>query len=170
MKIGLLCGREFSFPPAFIERVNALGREHGITAEMVSLGGRRCSRLRDTRSSWTASRTRSKYYRGFLKHAVLQGTHVINNPFWWTADDKFFNYAVAAKLGLAIPKTVLLPQKNYPKDVDLTSESLRNLQFPDRLGGAARPRGPARDPQAVLRRRLEARLQGGRRVRAAGGL
>ena len=26
MKIGLLCGREFSFPPAFIERVNALGR------------------------------------------------------------------------------------------------------------------------------------------------
>ena len=25
MKIGLLCGREYAFPPAFLERVNALG-------------------------------------------------------------------------------------------------------------------------------------------------
>ena len=35
-----------------------------------------------------------------------------------------------AKLGCAIPKTVLLPQKGYPPDVDLTSESLRNLEYP----------------------------------------
>jgi hypothetical protein len=65
-----------------------------------------------------------------LKHAVLQGTYVINNPFWWTADDKFFNYSVAAKLGVAIPKTILLPQKSYPADVDINSESLRNLAYP----------------------------------------
>ena len=71
-----------------------------------------------------------EYYRGALKHAVLQGTYVINNPFWWTADDKFFNYSVMAKLGCAIPQTVLLPQKGYPKDVDLTPESLRNLAYP----------------------------------------
>jgi hypothetical protein len=70
------------------------------------------------------------YYRAYLKHAVLQGTYVINNPFWWTADDKFFNYAVAAKLGIAIPKTVLLPQKGYPPDIDLTGESLHNLEYP----------------------------------------
>jgi hypothetical protein len=71
-----------------------------------------------------------EYYRGYLKHAVLQGTYVINNPFWWTADDKFFNYSVATKLGVAIPKTVLLPQKSYPASVDITSESLRNLEYP----------------------------------------
>jgi hypothetical protein len=71
-----------------------------------------------------------EYYRGFLKHAVLQGTYVINNPFWWTADDKFFNYAVASRLGAAIPKTVLLPQKGYPADVDLTAQSLQNLEYP----------------------------------------
>jgi hypothetical protein len=65
-----------------------------------------------------------------MKQAVLQGTYVINNPFWWTADDKFFNYSVMAKLGVAIPKTVLLPQKGYPADVDLTPESLRNLEYP----------------------------------------
>jgi hypothetical protein len=70
------------------------------------------------------------YYRGALKHAVLQGTYVINNPFWWTADDKYFNYSVMSKLGVVVPRTVLLPQKGYPADVDLTSESLRNLAYP----------------------------------------
>jgi hypothetical protein len=71
-----------------------------------------------------------EYYRAFLKHAVLSGTYVINNPFWWTADDKFFNYAVMERLGVAIPKTVLLPQKSYPADVDIQPESLRNLDYP----------------------------------------
>jgi hypothetical protein len=61
---------------------------------------------------------------------VLEGTYVINNPFWWTADDKFFNYSVMSKLGVAIPKTILLPQKGYPADVDINSESLRNLTYP----------------------------------------
>ena len=27
MKIGILCGREYSFPPAFIEKVNELRQE-----------------------------------------------------------------------------------------------------------------------------------------------
>ena len=61
---------------------------------------------------------------------MLQGTYVINNPFWWTADDKYFNYSVMAKLGVAIPRTVLLPQKGYPADIDLTGESLHNLVYP----------------------------------------
>ena len=61
---------------------------------------------------------------------MLSGTYVINNPFWWTADDKFFNYSVMDRLGLAIPKTVLLPQKSYPADVDIQPESLRNLDYP----------------------------------------
>jgi hypothetical protein len=65
-----------------------------------------------------------------MKHAVLQGSYVINNPFWWTADDKYFNYSVMAKLGVAIPRTVLLPQKGYPADIDLTAESLHNLLYP----------------------------------------
>lgn len=130
MKIGLMCGREYSFPPAFIERVNALGREHGISAEMVSLGGTRM--LEPVQYAVIVDRISHEveYYRGYLKHAVLQGAYVINNPFWWTADDKFFNYAVAAKLGMAIPKTVLLPQKDYPRDIDLAPESLKNLQYP----------------------------------------
>ena len=38
-KVGLMCGREFSFPPAFIARVNELGKKGGVTAEFVKLGG-----------------------------------------------------------------------------------------------------------------------------------
>jgi hypothetical protein len=129
-RIGLLVGREFSFPPAFIARVNELGAPHGITAEMVTWGGTKMDE--PARYAVIVDRISHEveYYRGALKHAVLQGTYVINNPFWWTADDKYFNYSVMSKLGCAIPKTVLLPQKAYPADVDLTPESLRNLQYP----------------------------------------
>ena len=130
LKVGLMCGREYSFPPAFIERVNELGAAHGITAEMVSLGGTRMDDPAEYRVIVDRISHEVEYYRGALKHAVLQGVYVINNPFWWTADDKFFNYSVMAKLGVAIPRTVLLPQKAYPSDVDLTAESLRNLQYP----------------------------------------
>jgi hypothetical protein len=130
MKIGLLCGREYSFPPAFLDRVNDLGTKHGITAELVRLGGTKMGEPSGYRVIVDRISHEIEYYRAFLKHAVLEGTYVINNPFWWTADDKFFNHAVAGRLGVAVPKTVLLPQKSYPADVDITPESLRNLTYP----------------------------------------
>ena len=68
------------------------------------------------------------FYRAYLKNAVLAGTTVINNPFWWSADDKFFNYALATRLGVAIPPTVLLPHKQHPPGT--TDRSMRNLQYP----------------------------------------
>jgi hypothetical protein len=129
-KVGLLCGREFSFPSAFIERVKTLGAKDGVTAEFVKLGGTRMDEPAKYRVIVDRISHEVEYYRGYLKHAVLEGSYVINNPFWWTADDKYFNYCVAAKLGVAIPKTVLLPQKGYPKDVDINAESLHNLEYP----------------------------------------
>src|SRR5215831_10213119 len=129
-KVGLLCGREYSFPPACIVRVNELGKKDGVAAEFVKLGGTRMGESAKYSVIVDRISHEVEYYRGFLKHAVLQGTYVINNPFWWTADDKYFNYSVAAKLGIAIPKTILLPQKGYPSDVDITSESLHNLEYP----------------------------------------
>jgi len=130
VKVGLLCGREYAFPPAFIERVNTLGEEHGITAEFVTLTGTRMGEASGYRVIVDRISHEVEYYRAYLKHAVLTGTYVINNPFWWTADDKFFNYAIAQKVGVAVPKTVVLPQKSYPSDIDLTSESLHNLGYP----------------------------------------
>jgi hypothetical protein len=130
VKIGLLCGREYAFPPAFLDRVNQLGAPHGITAEFVKLTGTKMGEPSGYRVIVDRISHEVEYYRAYLKHAVLTGTYVINNPFWWTADDKFFNYAVAQKVGVAVPKTIVLPQKSYPADIDLTAESLHNLGYP----------------------------------------
>ena len=130
MKVGLLCGREYSFPPAFLARVNELGRRDGITAEFVRLTGTKMGERPEYRVIVDRISHEVEYFRAYLKHAVLEGTYVINNPFWWTADDKFFNYSVAQRLGVAVPKTIVLPQKSYPPDIDLTAESLHNLGYP----------------------------------------
>jgi hypothetical protein len=129
-KVGLLCGREYAFPPAFLARVNEIGKKDGVAAESVKLGGTKLNEPAGYDVIVDRISHEVEYYRGYLKHAVLQGTYVINNPFWWTADDKYFNYSVMAKLGIAIPKTVLLPQKGYPSNVDITAESLHNLKYP----------------------------------------
>ncbi|MDQ3811299.1 MAG: hypothetical protein M3336_13510, partial [Chloroflexota bacterium] len=52
-----------------------------------------------------------------------------NNPFMWTADDKFFDASLATKLGVASPKTVALPNKDYIPGI-VHNESLRNLIYP----------------------------------------
>ena len=127
LKIGLLVGREWSFPPAFIEEVNR--RDEGVIAEMVMLGGT----MMDEPVPYAVIIDRIShevpYYRSFLKHAVLQGVTVVNNPFMWTADDKFFGASLATKLGVSSPKTVVLPNKDYVPGI-VHTESLRNLKYP----------------------------------------
>jgi glutathione synthase/RimK-type ligase-like ATP-grasp enzyme len=53
---------------------------------------------------------------------------VINNPFWRLADDKFFGTALVQKMGVAVPKTLIIPSHSYPDSI--VSESLRNLKHP----------------------------------------
>ncbi len=126
-RIGLIVGREWSFPPAFIEEVN--GRGEGVTAEHVQLGGTKMDDLTDYAVLIDRISHEVPYYRSYLKHAALQGVAVINNPFMWTADDKFFEAALATKLGVASPKTVVLPNKEYVPGIN-HQESLRNLVYP----------------------------------------
>jgi hypothetical protein len=90
MKIGLLVGREWSFPPAFIEEVSRRGE--GVTAEYVKLGGTRMDEPCPYAVLIDRISHEVPYYRVYLKNAVVQGTAVVNNPFMWTADDKFFEY------------------------------------------------------------------------------
>jgi glutathione synthase/RimK-type ligase-like ATP-grasp enzyme len=100
----------------------------GITAEAVKVGGVKMAVPSDYAVIVDRISHDIPFYRGMLKNAVLSGTHVINNPFWWSADDKFFNYALAEKLGVAVPPTVLLPHKQHPPST--TDQSHRNLMFP----------------------------------------
>jgi len=126
-KIGLLVGREWSWPPAFIDAVGK--RNQGVSAELVKLGGTRM----DEKIPYAVLIDRIShevpYYRSYLKHAVLEGVAVVNNPFMWTADDKFFDASLAHRLGIAHPKTIVLPNKDYIKGI-VPTESLRNLVYP----------------------------------------
>jgi len=118
---------ENTFPAALVERINGMGVAD-VSAEFVNTG-----------AAWMAEPCGYDvvidrishdipFYRAWLKNAVLTGTRVINNPFWWSADDKFFNFALADRLGVAIPPTALLPHKHPPPNT--TGKSLRNLKFP----------------------------------------
>jgi len=126
-RIGILFGKEDTFPQAFVERVNAK-RPEGILAEPVRI--ERLIQGEPTPYAVIIDRISQDvpFYRAYLKNAALNGAAVVNNPFWWSADEKFFNNCLATKLGIAVPKTVLLPSKEPPPDTG--AESFRNLAFP----------------------------------------
>ena len=127
LKIGLLVGREWSFPPAFIEEVAR--RDEGVVAEYVKLGGTAMDQPVDYAVIVDRISHEIGYYRSYLKHAALEGATVINNPFMWTADDKFLDASLATRLGVASPRTLVLPNKEYVPGIK-HDESLRNLMYP----------------------------------------
>jgi len=126
-KIGIIFGMENTFPPALVEKINAM-KVDGVTAEFVKVGGVRMDEPKKYAVIIDRISQDIPFYRAYLKNVVLHETIVVNNPFWWTADDKFFNYALATKLGVAIPPTVVLPHKKHPEGT--TDQSMRNLMYP----------------------------------------
>lgn len=126
-KIGILFGMEDTFPHAFVERVNEK-KEKGIIAEPVSIDKVIQNQLTEYAVIIDRISQDVPFYRAYLKNAALTGTAVINNPFWWSADDKFFNNCLADKLGVPLPNTVILPSAEHPTDT--TAKSFRNLKMP----------------------------------------
>jgi glutathione synthase/RimK-type ligase-like ATP-grasp enzyme len=126
-KIGILHGKESSFPEAFVERINEKN-ESGIIAEPVLIESVVQGREQGYAVIFDRISQDVPFYRGMLKNAAITGTAVVNNPFWWSADEKFFNNALALQVGVPVPKTVLLPSKDRPNDT--SDQSFRNLRFP----------------------------------------
>ena len=129
-KIGVLFGMENTFPGALVERINAMAAEskEEISAEFVQVGGVELEKPSGYAVIVDRISHDIPFYRAYLKHEALLGAVIINNPFWWSADDKFFNYSLAKKLGVAVPPTVILPHKKYPEGTN--ERSMRNLEFP----------------------------------------
>lgn len=126
-KIGILFGQENSFPQAFVDRVNEK-KEAGITAEFVRIDKIMQAEPLDYTVIIDRISQDVPFYRAALKNAAICGTAVLNNPFWWSADEKFFNNALAVKIGVPVPKTVILP--SYQQPTDTTGESFKNLAMP----------------------------------------
>ena len=126
-KIGILHGKERSFPEAFVARVNGKNIP-GIVAEHVRID----KAMQGEPSGYAVIIDRISqdvpFYRTWLKNAALTGTAVINNPFWWSADDKYFNNCLMTKVGVPVPKTAIIPSRDLPHDT--TAESFSNLAYP----------------------------------------
>lgn len=138
-KIGILHGKETSFPEAFVARVNAKNVK-GVQAEPTHVD----ELIQGNPAPYAVMIDRISqdvpFYRAYLKNAALNGTAVLNNPFWWSADEKFFNNCLSTKVGLPVPRTILLPSKEMPPDT--SGQSFRNMKYPldwekmiDYLGG-----------------------------------
>ena len=123
-KIGILFGQENTFPAAFVQRVNEKNIK-GIVAEAVSIDMVQQAAPTDYAVIIDRISQDVPFYRAYLKNAAISGTAVINNPFWWSADEKFFNNALAEKIGVPVPKTVLLPSHARPQDTN--ENSFRNM-------------------------------------------
>lgn len=126
-KIGILFGKERSFPEAFVERVNSKNVD-GIIAEPVHIN----KVVQGESSGYAVIIDRISqdvpFYRAYLKNAALCGAAVINNPFWWSADEKFFNNCLATKIDVPVPKTVIVPSSAMPADTH--EQSFSNLAYP----------------------------------------
>ncbi len=177
--IGVLYGMEESFPPALVDRINSMGVPD-VHGEHLKIGGVEIAEPAAYGVIIDRISHDIPFYRSFLKNAVLTGTKVINDPFWWSADDKFFNYSLAKKLGVAVPNTVLLPHKKNPEGT--TDRSMRNLIYryhgpvhaepgvSARLGRHFQLRRLSSLPQTARRRRVEKRLQGNESRRILPGI
>ena len=125
-KIGLVFGMEDTFPWALINAINEKG------GDSVEAAPAEISYLKDDgvfpydllldRISHEVP-----FYRTYLKCAAASGVKVVNNPIWWSADDKFFDNLVATAAGVAVPKTILLPHKQYPPNTE--AKSFRNMKW-----------------------------------------
>ncbi|HIB65180.1 MAG TPA: hypothetical protein EYO33_08735 [Phycisphaerales bacterium] len=123
LRIGVMRGREESFPEAVIAAINA--KDAGCHAEFIQVGGTSMGEPCPYAAIMDRISHEVPYYQVYLKQAAMQGTYVVNNPFWMNVDDKFFGYSLAQKMGIPVPKTVVLPNKEYIDDIN--SKSLRNL-------------------------------------------
>ncbi len=125
-KIGLITGDEWEWPAAFIQTINL--RPEPVSAELVKLSG---TFLDDTcpydvivdRISHIVP-----YYRAYLKFAALRGVFILNNPFTWSADSRFYGKVLLNQLGYKTPRSVILPNKYI--EIDATPDTFRNLDYP----------------------------------------
>src|SRR5256714_13612662 len=130
-RIALVFGMEDTFPWALINAINERGGEQveAMPAEISYLkddGAFPYDLILDRISHEVP------FYRTYLKCAAASGVKIVNNPIWWSADDKFFDNLVAKSVDVAVPRTVLLPHKHYPPNTH--AKSFRNMQCVNRAG------------------------------------
>jgi len=127
-RVGLIFGMEDTFPGALIEAINTKGRD-AVEAMPVEISFLKDDGVFAYDVILDRISHEIPFYRTYLKCAMASGVRVVNNPVWWSADDKFFDNLVAKSAGVAVPRTILLPHKQYPPNTE--AKSFRNMQWVD---------------------------------------
>lgn len=130
--IGLLLGAEEDWPRAFesilrmVGPVQTGGQTHSVSSERVRIHP---FDLTDpVRHGLVIDRLAYWYYhpREWLKKASLMNdTYLLNSPFTFQAMEKHSAYVAMLRLGMKIPKTVLVPYKNPVDNVRWAYTSAR---------------------------------------------
>ncbi|GAA2133574.1 hypothetical protein [Nocardioides bigeumensis] len=117
--IGLLLGAEQDWPQAFEQVLRLVGpvqhdgATHSVSSERLTIEP---FDLTDpARPELVIDRLAHWYYhpREWLKKAALvNGTYLLNSPFTFQSMEKHSAYCAMLRLGLKVPKTVLVPYKN----------------------------------------------------------
>ncbi len=122
--IGLLLGTEEDWPRAYETLLARLGpvtdgagRRHRMTTERVTIEP---FDLRDRpRHDLVIDRLAYWYYhpREWLKKvALMDDVYLLNSPFTFQSMEKHAAYCAMIRLGLKVPRTVLVPFKNPPEN------------------------------------------------------
>lgn len=124
--VGFIIGREKEMPDAVMDILNK--RYDNIQAELVKVGGTFIDEpvLYDVIIDRMSHEI--PYYHAYVEYAALNGCYVINNPFVWGIDTKFFAGALMRMMGVRTPRTVVLPNKDVATDT--VPDSFRNLTYP----------------------------------------
>jgi hypothetical protein len=117
--IGLLLGAEEDWPQAFeqilrfVGPLHVDGSSHSVATERLTIEP---FDLTDpVRTGLVIDRLAHWYFhpREWLKKAALfDGTYLLNSPFTFQSYEKHAAYCAMLRLGLKVPKTILVPYKN----------------------------------------------------------
>lgn len=127
-KIGLSLGADLCWPSAFEELVRGLDLEipapddsgdmvrfevERVTVEPFDLDApRKYDVVIDRLTHWFHTS------REWVKKIVLDGSYTLNNPWATQSMEKHTSYVAMMKLGMPIPKTMMLPPKEYERGAD----------------------------------------------------
>ncbi|MFT3971270.1 MAG: hypothetical protein QM695_13580 [Micropruina sp.] len=118
-QIGLLLGAEEDWPRAFeavlgmVGPITVDGVTHTVAAERLTIEP--FDLIDPVRTPLVIDRLAHWYYhpREWLKKAAMvNGTYLLNSPFTFQSMEKHSAYCAMLRLGLKVPKTVLVPYKN----------------------------------------------------------
>lgn len=113
---------------------DVVSRLKGIPVEFMSLSDERVPSQRGYRVVVDRLSFCYPFLKEIVKSLALTGTYVINNPFAASATNKVVDATLGTRLGLAFPKTIVLPDRRAIQETDGLAAEPHLHRVADELG------------------------------------